>query len=134
MLISKDNGKSFILELSNPKENWYVLDDNSELAEKYKKYYPHQKLIINKDGEIEDIIDESEDEETIKEKISLLDKELKEIDNQGVTRHLENQIEASETYEIIHINTKNLIDKKNELRAEREQLTKELQELTKVGE
>lgn len=67
---------------------------------------------------------------TVEERIADIDKELIKIDNRGVTRHLENQIEASGTYEIIYTSTKELIDKKNQLRVER----KELQSLTKEGE
>ena len=64
---------------------------------------------------------------TLEEQIFLIDAGLKEIDDQGVTRHLENQIEASNTYDNIYESTKILIDKKNELRAQRKELYDQLQ-------
>jgi len=59
---------------------------------------------------------------TKEERIEEIDNELKEIDEQGVTRHLENQIDASGTYNTLYETTKQLIDKKRELRLERQNL------------
>lgn len=66
------------------------------------------------------------DAELAQKRIDKIDAELKQIDSEGVTRHLENQIEASGTYETLYKTTKELIDRKNELRAEREKLKEEL--------
>jgi uncharacterized protein YdcH (DUF465 family) len=57
-----------------------------------------------------------------KTQLQLIDEELALIDSQGVTRHLENQIEASGTYDTIYESTRKLIDRKNELREERKSL------------
>ena len=66
------------------------------------------------------------DTELAQKRIDEIDAELAQIDSEGVTRHLENQIEASGTYETLYKTTKELIDRKNELRAEREKLKEEL--------
>lgn len=55
-------------------------------------------------------------------RVKEIDEELASIDSQGVTRHLENQIEASGTYDTIYESTRKLIDRKNELREERKTL------------
>ena len=57
-----------------------------------------------------------------KTRLQEIDEELVSIDSQGVTRHLENQIEASGTYDTIYKSTRELIDRKNELREERKTL------------
>lgn len=57
-----------------------------------------------------------------KTRLQEIDEELASIDSQGVTRHLENQIEASGTYDTIYKSTRELIDRKNELREERKTL------------
>lgn len=59
---------------------------------------------------------------TIEQQIEKIDKELKQIDNEGVNRHLENQIEATNTYDTIYESTRKLIDRKNELREQRKLL------------
>ena len=61
-------------------------------------------------------------EKSLEQQIEMIDLQLQEIDNQGVTRHLENQIEASNTYTALYETTKKLIDRKNELRAQRQEL------------
>jgi hypothetical protein len=63
---------------------------------------------------------------TIEESISEIDRQLKSIDMQGVTRHFENQIEASGTYDKLYDTTKNLINKKRELRIKRQELVEKL--------
>lgn len=66
------------------------------------------------------------DAELAQKRIDKIDAELEQIDSEGVTRHLENQIEASKTYDILYESTKQLIDRKNELREERKRLKEEL--------
>lgn len=58
----------------------------------------------------------------IETQIQQIDLALENIDKQGVTRHLENQIEASKTFDFLYESTKQLILKKQELRKQREQL------------
>lgn len=72
---------------------------------------------------IETIPDKELTEEEIKqEEIKKIDEELASIDREGVNRHLENQIEASNTYDTIYESTRKLIDRKNELREQRKLL------------
>ena len=73
-----------------------------------KKYIEEEYEVIPKTAE-----------EIATERIREIDYELRSIDSQGVTRHLENQVEASGTYDTIYESTRNLIDRKNELRQER---------------
>ena len=60
--------------------------------------------------------------DTKENQIQQIDLALENIDKQGVTRHLENQIEASQTFDFLYESTKQLILKKQELRKQRAQL------------
>ena len=83
--------------------------------------------VNTKNAIFKDVEDIPKTEIEIKEeRINEIDAELAAIDSQGVTRHLENQIEASKTYDILYESTKQLIDRKNELREERKRLKEEL--------
>ena len=55
-----------------------------------------------------------------------IDCALKYIDSLGITRHFENQVEASGTYDKLYSSTKELIERKQELRIQRAELTKTL--------
>lgn len=61
-------------------------------------------------------------EEINQREIEKIDEELALIDREGVNRHLENQIEATNTYDTIYESTRKLIDRKNELREQRKLL------------
>lgn len=121
MIINKIN-KSFMSRSDKPNENWihddnyFVVPDNSDLYSKVLAYSPNIDFVLNEDGDLIDIV------ETPKSRLELIDEELAYIDSQGVTRHLENQIEASGTYNTIYESTRKLIDRKNELREERKTL------------
>ena len=127
MIINKLN-KLFQMRSDKPNSNWldnewYVVPDNSELFEKIVKLYPRFDFVTNEFGELIDVIEIAKTEqEIIEDRIKDIDLELASIDAQGVTRHLENQIEASETYNTIYESTRKLIDRKNELREERKSL------------
>ena len=104
-------------------ENWYTIPDDSELYHKVLKLYPHFDFITNEDYEIIDIVEIAKtEEEKTNERIAEIYLELKRIDSEGVTRHLENQIEASGTYDVIYETTRKLIDQKKALREERKTL------------
>ena len=108
-------------------DEWYVVPDNTSLANKIIKLYPRYDFVLDENDNLIDVVEIPKTEaELTQEKIDEIDAELATIDSQGVTRHLENQIEASGTYTTLYKSTKDLIDRKNELRAEREELKKGL--------
>lgn len=127
MIINKLN-KSFQTRSDMPNTNWlnddwFVVADNSPLALKAQKLFPHFDLVLNENGDLIDIIELAKTEEELKqEQIQQIDEELLNIDNQGVTRHLENIIEATNSYDTLYETTKALIDRKKELRLQRQTL------------
>lgn len=131
MIIHKRNHKNFINDIKAKKEEWFELEDNSELAKKYKKYYPNIKIIFKENGKIEDIVEDKKDEKEINEKIRVIDEELKEIELMGVNIHIENIVEAGDLFEKLNSSTKELIERKRELRSERLKLSNSLNELNK---
>jgi hypothetical protein len=60
MIVFKNN-KGFEQRLDKPNENWtnepnvFIIDDNSELANKIIKAYPYYNFIENEKGELIDI-------------------------------------------------------------------------------
>jgi hypothetical protein len=131
MIINKID-KGFQTRSDLPKTNWlgdewYLVADNAPLAAKIITLYPRYDFVLDENDNLVDVVEiPKTDTELTQEKIDEIDAELAEIDSQGVTRHLENQIEASGTYATLYKSTKELIDRKNELRAEREKLKEEL--------
>lgn len=131
MIINKKD-KSYQTRSDKPNSNWlgeewYCVDDNSQIAGKIETLFPRYDFVLDDNGNMIDVIEiPKTDAELTQEKIDEIDAELATIDSQGVTRHLENQIEASGTYATLYKSTKDLIDRKNELRAEREKLKKGL--------
>ena len=108
-------------------DEWYLVHDNTALADKIIALYPRYDFVLDKNDNLVDVVEiQKTDAEITQEKIDEIDAELETIDSQGVTRHLENQVEASGTYATLYKSTKDLIDRKNELRAEREELKKGL--------
>ena len=102
---------------------WYLVTDYSPLATKIKRLFPRFKFITDDNGVLVDVEEIPKTQEELnKERIAEIDTELISIDSQGVNRHLENQIEASGTYDTIYESTRKLIDRKNELREERKSL------------
>ena len=127
MLVNKIN-KWFIIGHHMSKFNfvnneWFVIEDNSPLAIKIQQLFPYFDFVLDDNGNLVDIIEISKTEEELKqEQIQQIDEELLYIDNQGVTRHLENIIEATNSYDTLYETTKALIDRKNELREQRKTL------------
>ena len=108
-------------------DEWYLVPDNTLLADKIIELYPKYEFVLDENDNLVDVVEiPKTDAELTQEKIDEIDAELKQIDNEGVNRHLENQIEASKTYDILYESTKQLIDRKNELREERKRLKEEL--------
>lgn len=111
-------------------EGWYIVKDGSDLAIKIENLYPRFDFVTDENDTLIDVVEiPKTKEEEILDKIDEIDTELKKIDSDGVNRHLENQIEASKTYNTIYENTRLLIDRKKELREEREELTLRLKDL-----
>lgn len=131
MIINKID-KGFQTRSDLPKTNWlgdewYLVPDNTPLAAKIITLYPRYDFVLDENDNLVDVVEiPKTDTELTQEKIDEIDAELATIDSQGVTRHLENQVEASGTYATLYKSTKELIDRKNELRAEREKLKEEL--------
>ena len=127
MIVNKIT-KAFQTRSDMPNSNWLdsgyiVVPDNSELANKIMRFSPRFDLVLDENDEVIDVVEVPKTEEELnQEKIAEIDAELDAIDSQGVTRHLENQIEASGTYDTIYKSTRELIDRKNELREERKTL------------
>ena len=104
-------------------DDWFVIADNSPLALKAQELFPHFDFVLNENGDLIDIIELAKTEEELKqEQIQQIDEELLNIDDQGVTRHLENIIEATNSYDTLYETTKALIDRKKELRLQRQTL------------
>lgn len=131
MIINKIT-KSFQTRSDKPDVNWlgdewYMVPDNSMLAAKISQFYPRYDFVLNNDGDLVDVVEIAKTEsEIIQEQIDAIDNELTQIDAQGVTRHLENTIEANGTYDKLYETTKALIDKKKELRTQRADLLKKI--------
>lgn len=131
MVVNKFN-KGYQTRNDKPNENWlgeewYLVSDYSTLAQKIQRLYPRYDFVLDENDNLVDVVEiPKTDAELTQEKIDEIDAELATIDSQGVTRHLENQVEASGTYATLYKSTKDLIDRKNELRAEREKLKEEL--------
>lgn len=84
MLVSKID-KNYITRSDMPNENWtgedyYVLDDNSELARKIIEYYPRYELTTSGDRITDVAYIEKTQEELDAERINEILKELKELD------------------------------------------------------
>ena len=133
MIVNKVN-KGFQTRSDMPNSNWlgedwYLVPDNSELANKIERLYPRYDFVLDENDELVDVVEVPKTEQEItQEQIEEIDSELLSIDGQGVTRHFENQVEASGTYEALYETTKTLIDRKQELRIQREELINKLAE------
>lgn len=131
MIINKIT-KAFQTRSDKPRTNWlgddwYLVPDNSLLADKIQILYPRFDFVLDENDNLIDVIEvQKSEEELIQEQIEEIDAELSSIDSQGVTRHLENQVEASGTYETLYEATKTLIDRKKELRVQRLDLINKL--------
>lgn len=127
MIVNKKT-KIFQIRSDRPNSNWmgadwFLVNDNYALAQKIDELYPNFDFVLDNNGNLIDIVEIPKSKEELdKERVAEIDAELDAIDSQGVTRHLENQIEASGTYDTIYESTRKLIDRKNELREERKAL------------
>lgn len=128
MIVNKNN-KAFQIrsDASNfnwlKSKDWYVINDNSELAKKIQQLYPRFDFVLNKKGELVDVKETPKtEEETNQERVVEIDKELTEIDSKGLTRVIEDIIDLTKIYLLLPQTTKDLIDRKKALREERKKL------------
>lgn len=128
MIVNKNN-KAFQIrsDASNfnwlKSKDWYVINDNSELAKKIQQLYPRFDFVLNTKGELVDVEETPKtEEETNQERVVEIDKELSEIDSKGLTRFIEDIIDLTKLYLLLPQTTKDLIDRKKALREERKKL------------
>jgi len=98
MLISKTD-KNYITRSDMPNSNWigedyYLLDDNSELARKIIEYYPRYELITSGDRITDVIYVEKTQEELDTERITEIHEELEKLDKE-ISRGLEDLYELT---------------------------------------
>lgn len=130
MLVNKSD-KSFQTRSDKPNSNWlnddnyYVIPDNSPLANKIMQYFPRYDFVLDENDNVVDVVQTPKTEEEInQERIEEIKLELNELDK-TINRATEDlyiltDLRAYDTIEAV-------ITRKEELR-------KELQILTKVGE
>lgn len=123
MLVSKTD-KNYITRSDMPNTNWtdedyYVLDDNSELAKRIIEYYPRYELTTSGDRITDVTYIEKTQEELDEERIAQIHKELEELDG-IISRGLEDLYEM--THNTPYPRLQEAIDTKKDLREELEQL------------
>lgn len=77
MLVNKTD-KSYVERMSMPNENWigegfYLVDSNSELAEKIKESFPYFDFVLDDEGELADITPTEPPELTERKKSALIE-------------------------------------------------------------
>lgn len=129
MIVNKLN-KGFQTHSEKPNTNWlgdewYLVPDGSELANKIMQYFPRYDFVLDKNDNLIDVVELPKTEEEInQERIEEIKAELTQLDT-TINRATEDlyiltDLRAYDTIEAV-------ITRKEELR-------KELQNLTKVGE
>lgn len=131
-MIVNINDKSFQTRSDMPSSNWLgkgwvVVPDNSDLAKKIETFYPRFDLVLDEKGELIDVAEIPKTEEELnKERIDEIDKELVALDNEGLTRVIEDIIEHTGIFSLMFSTTKKVIENKKALREERQKLIKEI--------
>lgn len=130
MIVNKLN-KSFQTRSDKPNSNWLnddnyiVIPDGSELANKIMQYFPRYDFVLDENENVVDVVQVPKTEEEVnQEKIEGIKAELNKLDN-TINRATEDLYVLTNTTPYTTI--QETINRKEELR-------KELQELTKVGE
>ena len=129
MLVNKEN-KGFQTRNDKPNSNWlgdewYVIPDNSPLANKIIQYFPRYDFVLDGNDNLIDVVEIPKTEEEIKqERIEDIHEELNSLDT-TINRATEDLYVLTNTTPYTTI---------QEVIAKKEELRKELQELTKVGE
>lgn len=129
MIVNKKN-KGFQTRSDLPNSNWlgnewYLVEDNSPLANKIMQYFPRYDFVLDENDNVVDVVQVPKTEEEVnREKIEEIKKQLSKLDS-TVDRQWEDYYIRENITPVDRIAV--VITKKEELR-------KELQELTKVGE
>lgn len=129
MLVNKIN-KSFQTRSDKPNSNWlgeewYLVEDNSTLANKIMNLYPRFDFVLDENDNVVDVVEIPKTEDEIKqERIEEIKAELNSLDT-TINRATEDLYVLTNTTPYTTI---------QEVIAKKEELRKELQELTKVGE
>ena len=130
MIVNKHD-KSFQTRSDKPNSNWIndnnyiVVSDGSQLANKIMQYFPRYDFVLDENDNVVDVVQVPKTEEEVnREKIEEIKKQLSKLDS-TVDRQWEDYYIRENITPVDRIAV--VITKKEELR-------KELQELTKVGE
>lgn len=127
MIVNKKN-KGFQTRSDLPNTNWigdewYVVPDNTPLANKIMQYFPRYDFVLDDKGNLIDVVEVEKTEEEIKEeKVEEIKSELNSLDS-TINRATEDLYVLTNTTPYTTI--QEVINRKEELR-------KELQELTKI--
>ena len=95
-------------------EEWYVVKDNSLLAQKIQKFFPRFEFVLDENGELIDVEEIPYTEKELKQQeVDKVDAELEEIDKTtGLTRVMEDIITHTGIYLLMYDSTKEIIEKK----------------------
>lgn len=102
-------------------DDWYIVDDNSELAKKIIRLYPRFDFILDENGELVDVEETPKTQEEIKlEKETAIKIRLARLD-ETINRPTEDLYELTNTtpYEAVQ----KVIKEKKELRGELQKIT-----------
>ena len=108
--------------------DWYLVADNSPLAQKIDRLYPRFDFVLDENGELIDVEEIPYTEKELKQQeVDGIDAELNEIDKTtGLTRIMEDIITHTGIYLLMYDSTKEIIEKKKALRDKRNKLIKEI--------
>lgn len=120
-MIVNINDKSFQTRSDRPDTNWLgdewvIVPDNSELANKIMQLFPRFDLVLDENDNVVDVVEVAKtDEELNQEKIAEIKEELNELDK-IINRATEDLYSLTEVtpYQTVQ----ETIDRKNELRQE----------------
>lgn len=127
MIINK-NDKSIQTRSDKPNSNWlddewYVVPDNSPLAEKALELFPQFEIVLDENGEVKDIVEKNKTQEELnKERIEKIHLALEELDK-IINRATEDLYELTKTEP--YPTVQEAIEQKEKLRVELQELTKE---------
>ena len=113
-------------------DDWYVVDDNSELSQKIQKLYPRFDFVLDDNGELIDVVEVPKTQEEInEERVEEIKNELVILDD-TINRATEDLYTLTKTtpYE----KTAEVIQRKEELRQELKSLEVEVNGEGTVGE
>ena len=104
-------------------DEWYLVPDNTPLAQKVQKLFPRFDFVLDDKGELIDVVEIPKTEKEIKiEQIEEIHLALEELDK-IINRATEDLYSATNT--IPHTNVQEAIEHKEKLRRELQELNKE---------